>query len=69
MNVFQLLIHPENLPDHFVSATYDDNGKILTLAAHEVQADGKLGPAEIFSRESGTDFFDNIESVIAQHMT
>ena len=69
MNIFQMLIHPENLPDHFVCAIHDDDGKVLSLSAHEVQDDGKLGPAEIFLRESGTDFFDNIESVIAQHKT
>lgn len=65
MNIFQMLVHPENLSDHLVCAVYDDNGKVLTLSAHVVNEDGKLGPVEIFTRESGTDFFTNVESAIA----
>ena len=64
MNIFQMLIHPQNLSDHFVSAVYNDAGKVLILSAHAVDDDGKLGPVEIFTRESGDEFFDNIESVI-----
>jgi len=69
MNIFQMLIHPQNLPDHFVCAVHDDDGKVLNLTAHSVGDDGKLGPAEIFSRESGSDFFDNIESLLAKNKT